>query len=188
MLVSPQTQMIGNKFAQENRAVKTGKSVKPKPVRVNKNLFKKETIIREMFDEAMLSESYTSNLAYKTGHNGVRSSSMKKLEKVVVTTKSSKVIRTQKSHSNLRASTKQPNIFDKLAAKPLASGYRVNLQANDREGRKVLKFYGDLQNSNLKRAEIFHMVKGADRRDVEQITNNVGNQYLDEMLNKIAEN
>lgn len=176
------TQPIKNKFARETEEIAsreaTQKSLQSRRQQA-KQILTKEALCMSIFDEAMLDSSYSTNLAYKT-------SSTQKRPKFT-TTKSSKIIRLQKSHSNLHKSTTKSNIFQDLKKKPLLSGFRQNLQNDDKEGRRVLRFMTDLKNAEIGRTDHFHMVKGADRRDVSEITDRVTNEYLDQMLNKIAD-
>lgn len=173
------TQPIQNKFPKELTEVPEPQPKLRAPRRLKK-VPTREELKSEIFDEAMLDDTYTSNLAYQTG---CRPRCLSKS----TTTQSSKIIRTPKNHSNLHKSTTKPNIFADLKKKTLVNGLRLGMQKNDQEGRRVCKFMGDLQNSDLCRTDRFFMVKGADRRDVKEIMDDVSNKYLDEMLNKVAD-
>merc|ERR1712146_190698 len=146
----------------------------------------RESLQREIFDEAMLDTSYSTNLAYKTSNPKAQRSN-------TYATRSSKIVRLKKSASSIFTNPnanaqRQPNIYDSLK-KPnqMTSGFRINLQNDDMAGKRTLKFMGDLSNPNHRSTQRFHMVKGADRRDVQENIDRVANEYLDEMLNKMAD-
>lgn len=178
------TPMLKNSLQEEHRPV--FKPCVAKPIKT----LTKESLAREIFDEAMLDTSYSRNLAYQTS----KSKTQKPQKKSDVhTSHTSKIIRLKKSSSSRSSifgppEKRKPNVYDSLRRpNPISSGFRRNLSQNDLEGKRAIKFMGDLSNPNHKSTQNFHMVKGADRRDVQENIDRVSNEYLDEMLNKIAD-
>lgn len=177
------TPMLKNSLQEEHRPV--FKPCVAKPVKG----FTKEKLAREIFDEAMLDTSYSTNLAYHTS----KTQKPQKKKSGVHTAHTSKIIRLKKSSSSRSSifgppEKRKPSIYDSLRKpNPISSNFRVNLSQNDIEGKRAIKFMGDLSNPNFRSTQNFHMVKGADRRDVQENIDRVKNEYLDEMLNKIAD-